>query len=54
MNHIPLLQDTCAGLCDIFFGLHETPRCHGELGLDGGRVERTGHVEGAGVQSDAV
>jgi hypothetical protein len=45
LNHIPLLQDACAGLRGIFFGLHETPRRHGELGLDGGRVECTGHGE---------
>jgi hypothetical protein len=45
LNHIPLLQDACAGLRGIFFGLHETPRRHGELGLDSGRVERSGHGE---------
>ncbi len=50
LNHIPLLQDACAGLRGIFFGLHETPRRHGELGLDSGRVARSGHAQWKGVK----
>jgi hypothetical protein len=42
---IPLLQDACAGLRGIFFGLHETARRYGELGLESGRV---GHAAEAG------